>query len=125
MAEHLSEDWIRELDLAAQSVTAPADLHLVVEQRVVDPDGTEVAYAVRIEGGHVRVRPGRAPDAHVTFTQDRATAAAIARGERSAQRAFLDGDLRVGGDLTPVLEAARQLTGLVDVFAPARTGTTW
>jgi hypothetical protein len=31
----------------------------------------------------------------------------------------------VGGDLTRVLDASRQLVGVVDVFAPARTGTTW
>ncbi len=126
MAEFLSAEWLSELDAAAGAASAPADLRLVVQQVVLGDDGTELAaYAVRITDGAVQVIPGRAPDADVTFTQDRATAAAIARGELAAQRAFLDGHLRVGGDLTRVLDASRQLVGVVDVFAPARTGTTW
>ena len=126
MAEFLSPAWIADLDAAAGGATAPQDLRLVVQQVVVDEDGHEVAaYAVRIADGRVRVEAGRAADADVTFTSARPTAAAVARGELSAQRAFLDGDLRVGGDLARVLDAARQLTGVVDLFAPARTGTTW
>ena len=126
MAEFLSPAWIADLDAAAGAASAPADLRLVVQQVVVDGSGSELAsYAVRVGDGRVRVEPGRAPDADVTFTADRTTAAAIARGERAAQQAFLDGALRVGGDLTRVLDAARQLTGLVDLFGPARTGTTW
>ncbi len=126
MAEFLSPDWLSELDAAAQATSAPTDLQLVVQQVVLADDGAELAsYAVRIAGGEVRVVPGRAADADVTFTLDRPTAAAIARGELAAQRAFLDGHLRVGGDLTRVLDASRQLVGLVDVFGAARTGTTW
>jgi putative sterol carrier protein len=126
VAEFLSAEWLSELDAAARSASAPADLRLVVQQVVVDDDGAELAsYAVRIADGAVQVTPGRADDADVTFTQDQATAAAIARGELAAQRAFLDGHLRVGGDLTRVLDGARQLLGLVDVFGAARTGTTW
>jgi putative sterol carrier protein len=126
MAEFLSAAWIAELDAAAAEATAPADLRVVVQQLVVDEAGGEVAaYAVRIGDGRVRVETGRAPDADVTLTAAREVAAAIARGERSAQRAFLDGDLRVGGDLTRALDASRHLSALGDVFGPARSGTTW
>jgi hypothetical protein len=126
VAEFPSATWVADLDAAARAATAPADLRLVLQQVVLDEDGTELAaWAVRIADGAVRVEAGRAEDADVTFTQGRATAAAIARGELAAQRAFLDGDLRVGGDLTRVLDASRQLVGLVDVFGPARTGARW
>lgn len=126
MAEFLSPEWLSELDVAARAATAPADLRLVIQQVVVGPDGAELAaWAVRIADGAVHVAPGHADDADVTFTQDRDTAAAIARGELAAQRAFLDGHLRVGGDLTRVLDASRQLVGVVDVFGSARTGTAW
>ena len=127
MADFLSPAWIADLDAAAGAACAPAELRLVVQQVVVDDGGGGelAAYAVRIADGRVRVEAGRAEDADVTFTVDRPTAAAIARGERSAQQAFLDGALRVGGDLTRVLEASRQLAGLVDLFGPSRTGTSW
>ena len=125
MADFLSPAWIADLDAAAGAAHAPAEVRLVVQQVVVDGDVELAAYAVRIADGQVRVEPGRAADADVTFTVDRPTAAAIARGERSAQQAFLDGALRVGGDLTRVLDGSRQLAGLVDLFGAARTGTSW
>jgi len=41
----------------------------------------------------------------VRFTQVHRVAVAIARGDASAQRAFMTGDLRVGGDLGALLDA--------------------
>ena len=92
----------------------------MLQQVVVDEDGGEVAYALRLADGHLSVTAGRVDDADVTFTQDRATAAAISAGTLSAQAAFLAGRLRVGGDLTAVLGGARELTDLADVFVATR-----
>ena len=64
-------------------------------------------------------------DADLTFTQDRATAAAIARGELSAQAAFLAGRIRVGGEPTAALGSARELTAVGDLFEAVRARTTW
>jgi predicted lipid carrier protein YhbT len=117
VAEHLTPEWLAALAAAGARATVPDHVQLVVQQVVVDDDGTEVAYVVRVEGGRIAVEPGRSEDAQVTFTQDRATAAAIAAGSLSAQAAFLDGRLRVGGDLSLVLSGARDLAVLDDVFA--------
>jgi predicted lipid carrier protein YhbT len=125
VAPHLSPAWIEALADAASRAEASAGVDLVVQQVVVDADGAEVAYAVRVQGGRLSVVAGRVDDADVTFTQDRATAAAIARGEESAQAAFLDGRLRVGGDLAAALGAARALSELADVLAAPRAATTW
>ena len=125
MAEFLTDAWIAELDAAGRAASVPGDLRVVVQQVVVGDDGSEVAYAVRIADGHVRVTPGRAADADVTFTQARAVAAAIAQGALSAQAAFLAGDLRVGGDLAAVLDGTRALGAVADVFGTARAATTW
>ena len=124
MAEFLSPAWIDALDEAGRGASVADEVRVVVQQVVLD-DGREVAYAVRVADGAVRVEPGRVDDADVTFTLDRATARAIARGDLSAQSAFLAGDLRVGGDLTVVLEGSRALAALADVFAAARAGTAW
>jgi len=121
MAGLLSKGWIAELDAAARATSVPDDLRLVIQQVVTAADGTEVAYAIRLHDGRAEVRPGRAVDADVTFTQDRDTAAAIAAGEISAQAAFMAGDLRVGGDLRGVLDRARLVAGLEDLFAPVRS----
>jgi putative sterol carrier protein len=125
VAEHLSPEWIDALGAAAADAEAPDGIDLVVQQIVLDADRGEVAYAVRVTDGTVSVQPGRVDDADITFTQDRATATAIARGELSAQSAFLEGRLKVGGDLSAALAAARVLSGLGDVFASPRAATAW
>ena len=120
MPEPLSPEWLAALADAGRRASAPPEVRLVLQQVVVEDDGVEVAYAVRIADGTVQVEPGRAHDADVTFTQDRATATAIALGTLSAQAAFLAGRLRIGGDLSAVQLAARDLAALDDVFASAR-----
>ncbi|MGH9083875.1 MAG: SCP2 sterol-binding domain-containing protein [Acidimicrobiales bacterium] len=125
MALFLSDAWLADLEAAARVASPPADLTLVVQEVVLHDRGDETAYAIRIGGGKVEVERGRAADADVTFTQDRATATAIASGELSAQSAFMAGRLRMGGDLRAVLERAQDLTVLDDVFASARATTDW
>jgi putative sterol carrier protein len=102
----------------------PADLRLVVQQ-VVEGAVGEVAYAIRIGEGRVTVARGHEADADVSFTQDETTARAIASGELSAQAAFMEGRLRVGGDLRSLLDHAAALAALEDVFGPARAEVTW
>lgn len=124
VAQFLTDAWIESLDVAGAAADLAPELDVIVQQVVIDGD-LEVAYVVRVGEGRVRVTSGRDDAAHVSFTQDRATAAAIARGEVAAQVAFMDGRLRVGGDLRGLLRHAAALAALDDVFAPARAETTW
>ena len=125
MAQFLSPEWISDLDASAEALDVPSGLQLVVQQIVSDGDAREVSYVIEIGEGRVQVRPGRVEGADITFAQDRATAEAIARGEISAQEAFLAGRLRVGGDLRAVMDRSRELAAVSDVFASARAATTW
>ena len=124
MVLFLTDAWIDALGTAAEAAVVDPELTVVVQQVVVD-DGSEVTYAVRVADGRVSVTAGRADDADISFTQDLDTARAIARGELAAQAAFMDGRLRVGGDLRDLLRHASALAALDDVFAPARTATDW
>lgn len=125
MPRFASDDWIALLDETAGGDAglrdATSDVVLTIEQVLVD--GT--AWHVVIDHGEVRVLAGRADHPSVTFTQDRATAAAIARGDDSAQAAFLRGDLRVGGDTTALVAQAAALDRIGDVFAAVRDRTDW
>jgi putative sterol carrier protein len=130
----LSTAWVEALDRAARARTdqtdptdptdQTVDAHLVVEQRI-EGDGTHppVVFHLTLDHGAVAVAPGPAPDPTVTFTQSRATARAIAAGETSAQRAFMTGGLRVGGDLQVLLAAQERIGALGDVFAAVRADT--
>jgi hypothetical protein len=129
VARFLSPEWIDALDgaaLASHSLqAATAHVAFVVEQHVTDggPHGAPVSWQVVVDHGTVRVQPGSERQADVTFSQDRATALAVARGELSAQAAFMVGRLRVGRDLTAVLEHRELFLHLDDVFASVRAVT--
>jgi putative sterol carrier protein len=129
MAAYLSAEWLAEADAAASKSeplrAATADVALVVQQEVTGgPDG-DTAYHVIVDHGTVSVVPGRAAQPDVTFSQDHATAAAIGRGDLSAQAAFMIGKLRVGGDLERLLAHQDAFSGIDDVFEELRASTTW
>lgn len=122
-----SPQWVEQLDRVAAGhpglAAATVDTHLVIGQDVTDGPQGHLAWHVVLHNGSVRVHPGQAPDAHVTFRQDHATAVAIARGELSAQTAFMVGRLRVSGDVSTLIEQQDALAGLDDIFAAVRADT--
>ena len=118
MPEFLSDEWIAALAAAAATAEVPATAELAVRQ-VVD----DVAWTVRVAAGRIAV--DQDPTADVTFTPDRATAAALVRGELATQDAFAGGRLRLGGDLARLLAAADALSGLDAAYAGVRAGTTY
>lgn len=121
VTERFTAGWLADLDAAVRSTAVAPELRLVIQQIVTD-DGEDLAYSIRLEGGQISVVAGRTDDADVTFLQDRSTADAIADGTLSAQAAFMAGRLRVGGDLRAVLDRARGVLELDDLFAGARSG---
>jgi hypothetical protein len=122
MVRFLSDRWIAATDAAAGTATVPANVTLVVDHTVTH-GAREVRYHVAVADGRIAVRPGPAPEATVTFRQDLATAWAIASGRASAQRAFMAGQLRVGGDLHALVSNREVFAALDDVLAPVRDRT--
>jgi hypothetical protein len=121
VAAFLTDQWFDDLEAAARGTSVPLDVRLVIQQIIPgSAEGDEVAYVLSAADGAITVRRGRAEAPDITFTQDRATAEAIHRGELSAQAAFIEGRLRLGGDLRAVIERADSLISLDDVFAAAR-----
>ena len=84
-----------------------------------------MAYHVDVHADAVRITPGIASDPTVTFIQDWETAAAIGRGELSAQGAFMAGRIRVRGDLPRLVECGGVFGSLDDVLADLRAQTTY
>lgn len=126
MPRFASPEWIAALDAAARadgSLRGIVDAPMALAQ-VVDGEG-DAAWTLRLDPDGASVVPGRADDAAATITGDAATVAAIARGEESAQEAFLDGRLRLGGDIDALLAHAGALAALGDVFAAVRADTEW
>jgi len=127
MARYLSAEWLEAVGAAAAGSDdlrrASDGVRLTVQQRVTDgPDG-EVTFHVVLDDGAVAVRRGEALDADVTFTQDHATAVAVATGEMAAQAAFMVGRLRVTGDVQRLMEHRDAFSGLDAALAGVRETT--
>lgn len=127
MLQFLSPAWLAALDDAARRseslAAAGVGRRLIIEQHITGtPDG-EVVFHVALDDGAASVTAGPADDPTIRFEQDLATALAIASGRGSAQRAFMAGELRVGGDLRILLDHQDLLAGLDDVFQTVREQT--
>ena len=123
MLRYLSDEWLAEAD-AALAGLAPLPRPLTVGFVVTGgPDGDR-SYRIRLGPEQVRLWSGR-EDAPVALVQAWSTARAIAQGERSAQRAFLDGDIRIDGDVTALLGHQQALAGIEDRLADLRSRTSF
>lgn len=107
----LSPSWLDQLTALAGGEGVGPDA--VVVQQVVTggPDG-DVAYLLDIEGGRIRARPGRDPNAVVTLTESWETAVRLHHGALTAREAFLGGLIRVRGDVRVMVEVAAGLAPL-------------
>jgi putative sterol carrier protein len=119
----LHPEWLDALDAAAQGVTVDGE-RLTVQQ-VVRTEGGEARYHLIVGDGRIRVVPGQAEAPDVTFTQDYDVAAALSRGDLTAQQALSEGALRLSGDLAGLARRAATLAVLGDVFAAVRSQTTY
>jgi hypothetical protein len=102
---------------------ATAGVRLTVEHVVTGgPEGT-IRWHVTIDDGEVGLADGPAVAPDLRFTTDYATAAQIATGELGAQRAFVEGRLRVGGDLGMLIRHQKALSTIDDALAGVRART--
>jgi len=69
--------------------------------------------------------PTDASPPDLRFTTDYATAAAVAAGDLGAQRAFVEGRLRVGGDLSLLTAHQRAMAAVGDALAAVRAETSY
>ncbi len=135
MVRFLSSEWFDQIDATGAD---PADPDVVADhaddlrlRQVVTgtPDG-DVAYMVMIRDGRARVErqpdvSHAPPEADITITSDWPTAAAIAQGQLSTQKALMQGRLRVRGDVARLVGRTAQLAGLDAIPAGVRENTTY
>ena len=122
MPVYLSEEWIQEADAALRTsgMCTEDGERFAVEQRV-----DEVVFHMVFDGDGARVGAGSTVDPAVVLSQSRDTAAAIARGELSAEEAMLNGWTVVDGNPLALLSHHKILARANDVFADIRSRTDW
>ena len=106
---------------------APADPVLVLAHIVSGGPEGETRYHVRISGGKALVVRGDAvgPPADATFSENYATAAAVASGQVSTAAALLAGRIRVAGDMATLVRRQGELAIEDPVPAAVRAATTY
>jgi SCP-2 sterol transfer family len=133
MPRYLSPEWLDAAQRAIDASTATrkaaagsADCADFVVQHVVTggSDG-DLTYHVLAGADGVRICRGDAPDPTVVFTEDYGTAAAIGRGELSAQAAFMAGRIRVHGDLGRLIERGGAFDEIDEALAGLRSETSY
>jgi predicted lipid carrier protein YhbT len=100
MPAFLSQGWVDlQAALGAELPERPGATARIAVVVTGGPDG-EVGYVQNVRDGRVAaVTLGRADDVDVTLTQTHADAVAIARGELDANAAFMQGRVKVVGDM--------------------------
>lgn len=118
--KYLSPEWLAEAGRRLADLEPSPD-EVTVAYAVAEGDSTS-RYAVRLGPGPVVVLtdPADVDAADVSFSLDRTLADQIARGERSASSAFLDGELRLGGDINVLLAEGARLAKVDDLLADIR-----
>lgn len=105
MPTFLSDEWLAAGAREGGSLPAVPGVSIRLQQVVTGgPDG-EVRYVTVIEDGRtVEQRAGSDPEADVTITTTWADAVAIHAGELDINAGFMQGRVKVGGDMAKLLE---------------------
>ena len=119
----LSEEWAQEMTKALSESdefkSAAANQQAKLQQVVTDiPDGGEGKYYFVLENGNAEVSLGELSDAEATITQNYETAVAIAKQELNAQQAFMQGKLKISGNMMKLM----QLQGVFNALPKAVSG---
>lgn len=125
MVTYLSDEWLERAGeaLAASTELAErtADLELSISYVVAGAPGGKTSYTLSFDHGTTSVSSGAG--APVSFELDYATAAAIAQGELSAQAAFMQGKLKLVGDVNVLIRDGAVLDGVSDALGALRSDT--
>lgn len=119
----LTEEWASTMTEALNSSEdfkkAASGQQVKLQQVVTDtPDGGESKYYFTLDGGNAQVGLGEVADAEATITQNYQTAVAIVKEELNAQNAFMQGKLKVSGNMMKLM----QLQGVFNAMPKAAQG---
>jgi putative sterol carrier protein len=105
----LSEEWAQtmtdKLNSSDEFQNAASSTEVKLQQVVTDaPDGGEGKYYFTLEGGKATVSLGEVTDPDATITQNYETAVAINKQELNAQNAFMQGKLKISGNMMKLMQ---------------------
>ena len=121
--KYLSDEWIDAANSAVKAMTA-SDQAAAIGYVITSDSGQERSYSIVLGPDSVGVLKG-IESAEVVMTMDTQLATSIASGTSSAQRAFLDGRIRLGGDARVLLGNSEAMAEIDKRLAPLRELTVY
>ena len=126
---YLSLDWIDALTGAVSQNATLADLakdhSIAVTQVVTDEPEGDVTYHFVVRDGEPAFGAGAAHDEDVRMVQTWSVAVSVATGEVNAQDMFINGSIRIHGDVQKLIGAEALFAALDTVFESVRPQTTY
>lgn len=124
---YLSDEWIEAANEAvansAELKKSAKDQDLTIAYEVTGTPSGKVRYGMTFKDGAASVTTGKHADAGAAFTLDYETATQIARGELSAQAAFMQGRMKLAGDVTVLIGQYRLIDETEDALSELRANT--
>jgi putative sterol carrier protein len=118
----LSDEWLSEVESRLNAnegfQTAAKGQAARLQQQISGTPMGDVSYGFVLDGGKVAMTKGDIENPEATISQDYPTAVAISKLELSGQQAFMQGKLKVSGNLMKIM----QLQGTLAAMAPAMDG---
>jgi putative sterol carrier protein len=104
----LSQEWAEQISGALNSSPdfrrAAASKSVGLQQVVTDtPDG-EVRYYFSLQGGDATIALGELTEPDATVSQSYQTAVAMSRGDMGATQAFMQGKLKITGNMMKLMQ---------------------
>lgn len=104
MARWLTQEWLDESTRLAAGQPERPGASARLQYEIVDgPDGDISYYWVVVDGRLVENRLGKLADAEVTLTESYDDAQAMQRDELDANAAFMQGRIKVDGDIAKLM----------------------
>lgn len=104
----LSDEWAKEvtnrLQTSEEVMKAAKGLNVTIQQVVTDAPGGESKHRLKVTGGIPEVALGGVDKAEATITQNYATIVAVDKGELNPQAAFMQGKLKIQGNLMKLMQ---------------------
>ena len=117
---YLSDEWIDQANAAVSGLEPSAEPFAVSYTIIDGPDG-ERSYTLDLSGPSIR----QGADAPVGLRMRWDVAKDIATGTTSAQRAFLDGNMRIEGDAQALVGNADSMVAIDVALTDLRASTTY
>jgi len=118
----LSDEWLSEvqsrLNAHAGFQAAAKGQAARLQQQVTGSPSGDVHYGFVLDGGAVTISKGDIDTPEATIAQNYETAVAMSKGETTGQQAFMQGKLKVSGNLMKIM----QLQGVFTAMPAAMEG---